>query len=233
MGLLTDRVRFRLRRWITRLWFWPTAYSLTAVAVVLVAATLPSGYALPGYLTFASNSLEPVLTVLASSARLHAIAAATTSLLASYVSPAVTCPTPPAAQLQAFPHVSSTCPFPFWDSPRLRRTIHAVCDVSSLMSGFPELVKPLLGDAYDSLDACERVPRLVAALRDDADVEGSTHTAALVNAFEACVVEPLCRDVEEMVRAHALLDPATFPKLSPPPPRFVALSRVMSLPPSA
>ncbi|MFG1187476.1 MULTISPECIES: DUF2254 domain-containing protein [Xanthobacter] len=97
MGLLTDRVRFRLRRWITRLWFWPTAYSLTAVAVVLVAATLPSGYALPGYLTFASNSLEPVLTVLASS--MLAVVTFSLSAIVSVLSAAAQAATPRATSL--------------------------------------------------------------------------------------------------------------------------------------
>lgn len=97
MGLLTDRVRFRLRRWITRLWFWPTAYSLTAVAVVLVAATLPSGYALPGYLTFTSNSLEPVLTVLASS--MLAVVTFSLSAIVSVLSAAAQAATPRATSL--------------------------------------------------------------------------------------------------------------------------------------
>lgn len=65
--LFNERVRFHLRRWISRLWFWPTAYSVAAVAVLGVAVALPDTVKLPDYLTFAADSMEPVLTVLASS----------------------------------------------------------------------------------------------------------------------------------------------------------------------
>ncbi|WP_024276846.1 DUF2254 domain-containing protein [Xanthobacter sp. 126] len=95
--ILSERVRFQLKRLAHRLWFWPTAYSLTAVAVVLVAATLPSGYALPGYLTFASNSLEPVLTVLASS--MLAVVTFSLSAIVSVLSAAAQAATPRATSL--------------------------------------------------------------------------------------------------------------------------------------
>ncbi|MFG1213722.1 DUF2254 family protein [Xanthobacter flavus] len=95
--ILSERVRFQLKRLAHRLWFWPSAYSLTAVAVVLVAAALPSGYALPDYLTFASDSLEPVLTVMASS--MLAVVTFSLSAIVSVLAAAAQAATPRATTL--------------------------------------------------------------------------------------------------------------------------------------
>ncbi|GLI20453.1 putative membrane protein [Xanthobacter flavus] len=95
--ILSERVRFQLKRLAHRLWFWPSAYSLTAVAVVLAAAALPSGYALPDYLTFASDSLEPVLTVMASS--MLAVVTFSLSAIVSVLAAAAQAATPRATTL--------------------------------------------------------------------------------------------------------------------------------------
>lgn len=95
--ILSERVRFQLKRLAHRLWFWPSAYSLAAVAVVLVAAALPSGYALPDYLTFASDSLAPVLTVMASS--MLAVVTFSLSAIVSVLAAAAQAATPRATSL--------------------------------------------------------------------------------------------------------------------------------------
>ncbi|MBN8915021.1 MAG: DUF2254 domain-containing protein [Rhizobiales bacterium] len=95
--ILSERVRFQLKRLAHRLWFWPSAYSLTAVAVVLAAAALPSGYSLPDYLTFASDSLEPVLTVMASS--MLAVVTFSLSAIVSVLAAAAQAATPRATSL--------------------------------------------------------------------------------------------------------------------------------------
>lgn len=95
--ILSERLRFQLKRLAHRLWFWPSAYSLTAVAVVLAAAALPSGYSLPDYLTFASDSLEPVLTVMASS--MLAVVTFSLSAIVSVLAAAAQAATPRATGL--------------------------------------------------------------------------------------------------------------------------------------